>query len=242
MNLKTWSFLFITLMLSVSSAKERRVNTSKGKVGNKPNKELKVPKEWSALLDPKTKEFWREGNHIPDAGFLLFAQNPDSTEYARFWLLRMETKAKVMNKMQQTIDKVQKDMVAEGLMEDRYWQFEDLRKGKISKRLAKNELKKLNFYFLFSSTCSHCKGLSKKLVNFPNLRPLQVDERRILNFNGLLESSRASKETIRMYTPDGIVPVLVIHNPKTNEVTKITGNRPLGEYYLAANSLLKRGL
>lgn len=230
-------YLFTLLLLIVSIPTDaKRVNTIEGK------SKQDIPEEWKPLLNPKTNKFWKEGNHTPDEGFLLFAKNPTSIQYAKLWLLRMETKAKVLRQMQSTVSKAQRDMIKSGLMEDRYWQFSDLKKGNVNSRVAKKELKNLDFYFLFNSKCSHCKHLAKKLAGFPNLRVLQVDENNILNFKGLSKTNRATKETINSYAPDGVVPVVVIHNPKTNVLTKIIGNKPIGEYYLAANSILKGGI
>ena len=235
---KVAAFYLFTLLLIIASlpADAKRVNTTEGK------KNHNIPEEWKPLLNPKTNEFWKEGNHKPDDGFLLFAKNPTSIQYAKLWLLRMETKAKVLSQMQSTVSKAQAQMIKAGLMEDRYWQFKDLKKGKTDKRVSKKALKKLDFYFLFSSTCSHCRSLAKKLVAIPNLRVLQVDDKKIINFNGLAKTDRATKDTIKSYAPDGIVPVVVIHNPKSNVLTKVIGNKPIGEYYLAANSILKGGV
>jgi hypothetical protein len=237
LSLKNLSIIIVMNLLFCPLVLSKRVNTEGNEIVT--NKEETISSEWEPLLNPKTKEFWKEGNHIPDEGFLLFAQNPKSIKHAKFWLLRMETKAKILNQMQKTVEVAQKEMVEKGLMEDRYWQFEDLKKGLVNTRVTIDDLKQLNFYFLFSSTCPHCKGLAVKLKKIPKVRPLQVDNLKLMVFSGLEETTRATKETVRAYSPDGIVPIVVIHNPKTNVITKIAGNRPIGEYFLASHSLLK---
>lgn len=223
------------LLLPPLAGLSKRVNTE----GRKDEEE--IPQAWKGLLDPQTREFWKEGNHLPDEGFLLFAQNPESLQHAKLWLMRMELKAKILHQMQKTINVAQREMVADGLMEDRYWQFDDLRKGKMGLRMPMEDLKRLNFYFLFSSQCPHCKSLAKTLKEIPQVRPLQVDAGALLEFDGLQKTARATKETLEAYLKDGIVPVVVIHDPQKNVATVVSGNRSLDEYYVASRSLLKGG-
>lgn len=202
-----------------------------------------VPKEWQDLLNPKTTRFWKEGNHVPDEGFLLLAKNPNNKEYAKLWLLRNEIKAKYLAMIQKTVDKAQRELFLEGKLVDRYYQFNNKKKKaktrRYSPKISKSELKSLNFYFIYSSVCPHCKKLAKTLTKIPGVLPLQADNNKLLNFNGLSKSSRASKETLSNYAPDGVVPVVVIHNPKSNSATKIIGNKPLEEYLFASSELMK---
>jgi hypothetical protein len=229
---------FLCLLASMNSiAADKRFNTDE----RVKNYSKAIPNKWKDLINPKTEEFWREGNHVPDKGLLLLAQEPENIQYAKLWLLRMEIKAKHLNQMQKTIEIAQKQMVQDGLMEDRYWQFQDLIKGKTSSRITKRDLKNFNIYFLFSSTCPHCKSLSKNLSQIPNVKPLQVNEGKLLNFKGLDKTTRASVETKSTYLKNGVVPVVVIHNPKNNLVTTVSGNRPINEYLYAASTILKGG-
>jgi hypothetical protein len=60
------------------------LNTEKGNISSinsalslvKLPDNLKIPEKWKAYLNPTTDVFWSEGNHTPDAGFLLFAKDP----------------------------------------------------------------------------------------------------------------------------------------------------------------------
>lgn len=231
--------LTLLILLSINNAFGQRFNTEYSI-----RKSVKdVPKEWQDLLNPKTTRFWKEGNHIPDEGFLLLAKNPNNKEYAKLWLLRNEIKAKYLAMIQKTVDTAQKELFLEGKLVDRYYQFKDKakksKKRNFSPKISSNQLEKLNFYFIYSSTCPHCKKLAKTLTKIPGVLPLQVDNNKLLNFKGLAKSSRASKETLSNYAPDGVVPVVVIHNPKTNSATKITGNKPLDEYLFASSELVK---
>jgi hypothetical protein len=225
---------YLVLFLNIANSGEKRVNTEKKVTHSNPQ----VPLEWVDLLDPKTKKFWREGRHEPDEGFVLFAQNPESIKHAKLWLLRMETKAKILVKMQKTVDKAQLELFKEGLIEDRYWQFSDIKKGKLANRLPIKELEKLQVYFLFSSTCPSCHKLAKKLDKFKRVSPLQVDQKGLIDFANLPKTQRATNQTIQTYVKDGIVPVVVLHKVGSNSVMRLVGNNDQNTYMQAAMKLL----
>lgn len=236
------TIIFFILFLSSSNSFALRFNTSISKtdIANS------APEEWRDLLNPKTTRFWKEGNHIPDEGFLLLAKNPTNKSYAKFWLLRNEIKAEQLALIQSTVDEAQRELFLEGKLKDRYFQFSKKHtQTKIASpinqtpRVALADLKKLNFYFIFSSTCSQCVELAQKMKSLPSVRPLQADKNGLKNFSGLMKSARASAETLSNYVPDGLVPVVVIHNPKTNAASKIVGNKSLEEYLFASSELLK---
>lgn len=199
-------------------------------------------KKWKKLLDPKSRDFWKEGNHLPDEGWILFAQNMN-LESAKLFLLRGELKAKSLHKAMALIDKAHMELIAEGIMEDRYNVFAN-KVEQINQRRAsnidKNSFKKLQYFFIYSSTCPHCKGLAKKLASFPNVYPLQANKAKLVNFDGLKKSEYASKETLAQYAPGKTVPVLVIHNPKTKEAVVLEGNKPSSEIILASARILQK--
>lgn len=235
--------LIMTFIFSQFSYGFFRFNTNQSKLDVAKN----APEEWKELLNPKTNRFWKEGNHTPDEGFLLFAKNPTNKEYAKFWLLRNEIKAEQLALMQATVDEAQRELFLEGKIKDRYHQFKKnnspvkVQKAETNQtpNISKADLKKLNFYFIFSSTCPHCSDLAKKLKNIPDVRPLQADSKALKNYEGLIQSTRATPETLTNYAPDGVVPVIVIHNPKTNAATRIVGNKTIEEYLMASAELLK---
>ena len=236
-------FIIFLVTVTTNSWAFFRFNT----LGGNSEVSKSAPEEWKELLDPKTNRFWKEGNHVPDEGFLLLAKNPTNKAYAKYWLLRNEIKAEQLALIQATVDEAQRELFLEGKLKDRYFQFG--RGSRTTKTAAlpinqtpnvsKADLKRLNFYFIFSSTCPHCSDLAKKMKSLPDVRPLQADKKPIKQFEGLIQSSRATPETLANYAPDGVVPVVVIHNPKTNAATKIVGNKTLEEYLSASAQILK---
>jgi hypothetical protein len=243
-DMKTTLVIILALITTTSWAFSFRFNTS----GGNADVAKSAPEEWKDLLNPKTNRFWKEGNHVPDEGFLLLAKNPTNKAYAKYWLLRNEIKAEQLTIIQATVDEAQRELFLEGKLKDRYYQFGKGNRVTTKKtslplnqtpNLSKTDLKKLNYYFIFSSTCPHCSELAKKIKNLPDVRPLQADQKGIKHFAGLIQSSRATPETLSNYAPDGVVPVVVIHNPKTNAATKIVGNKSLEDYLAASAQILK---
>jgi len=205
-------------------------------------KNLKVPDTWMPYLNPAFEEFWTEGNHRPDTGFVLFARNPNK-ENAKLWLIRMETKAKYLQSMFKHISDAQTELIREGIISDRYGSVTPAINGlpvkKKIKPASKDKLNELEVFFLFSSTCGYCESLSKKLISFKNIVPLQVDKTNPLkNFNLLPQSEYATEETMDAYIPSREVPVLVIHDPKERNVNILKGDQSSEEIILAMSTLI----
>lgn len=202
--------------------------------------EVKVPESWLPYLNPAFEEFWNEGNHHPDAGFVLFARNP-SVENAKLWLIRMETKAKYLQVMLESVTVAQKELIKKGLLKDRYGTLTQAKSlPKPPKQThVKEGMSALEIYFLFSSTCSHCKRMAATLTNFPNVSPLQVDSQQSLtHFEGLPPTEVATESTKKEYLKTGEVPTLVLHDPETKTVNILKGNQPKEQILLAMSLLL----
>lgn len=201
---------------------------------------VKISDSWLPYLNPAFEEFWTEGTHRPDAGFVLFARDP-SVENAKLWLLRMETKAKYLEVMFESVAKAQQDLIKTGIIKDRYGVLAKAKSLPSTKKQSMNKegMAEIEIYFLFSSSCSHCKKLASTLRSFPNVSPLQVDEKqRLHHFEGLPPSEIATDSTKKEYMSTGEVPVLVLHDPKTKTVNILKGNRPQEEILLAMASLI----
>lgn len=202
---------------------------------------IKVPDMWMPYLNPAFEEFWSEGNHKPDTGFVIFARNP-SKENAKLWLIRMETKARYLQTMFKVIAEAQTELIKEGVISDRYASISPARHKTVDikpKKASKAELNELEIFFLFSSTCGYCESLSKKLASFKNIVPLQVDNSNPLkNFNHLPKSEYAAKETMDAYIPTREVPVLVIHDSQAKNVNILKGDQSSEEILLGMSSLI----
>lgn len=193
---------------------------------------VKIPQAWISLLNPAYEEFWTEGNHKPDAGFVLFARNP-TKENAKLWLIRNEIKAKYAKLMMNSILEAQKELVQDGTIKDRYNMVtppKNLNRSRAkTSQLEIKQKSDLGIYFLFSPKCSYCHNMANNLKALNNVQPLQITEDELFNFDGLPESDYASPETIKSYVPDGAVPVLVLIDNKSKKASLIKGYKSQGE-------------
>jgi hypothetical protein len=210
-------------------------------------KDLKIPAEWIPYLNRAYEEYWTEGNHRPDAGFVLFARNP-SKETAKLWLLRMESKAENLELLFGLVKEAQADLLRQGLVEDRFGTAPAPKAGTLPVAGARGgvlparaDLHALEFFFLFSSTCPHCVRMAETLQSFPNVKPLQVDGGGLKEWPGLPPSDRATPETIATYLDGGAVPAVVVYHAKTNRALKLTGAKSTAEVLAAAAAVMARG-
>jgi thiol-disulfide isomerase/thioredoxin len=200
---------------------------------------------WQPLIDPKNPEFWREGNHVPDAGYLqLFKEM--TPESAKLLILRGEIKALYMQKALALLENAQRELVQAGLVRDRYNTVtasspqivrQNVRQQP-TPQLHPDQLKGLQYFFIFSPTCPHCKRLAESLMGLQNVYPLQADKSAIFHFPGMHPSEYATSETLKKYAPDGAVPVLVIHRMKDNRAVVLRGSMSAEEVLMASAQLL----
>jgi len=247
-----WTIQLVPLLSyskAIFNTKEGQLTKkSNAKVDSNQNQLLKNP-HYAPYLNFKHPEFWAEGNHKPDQSLEILLEEvlkagPKSQELAEVWLLRNEIKARAMELALPIIEKAQTRLVRAGLMKDRYNMVlpaYSLPNGTTNKfKIAKNDLESLEFFFLFSPTCPHCKSLAKNLVGFNNLSPLQISSGNIHHWPGLPNSEMASKKTINTYLSNGKYPVLVIHDPKSKNVVKLEGSKSKHEIMTSIAKLLKR--
>ena len=182
-----------------------------------------IPKEWDKYIDESKDEFWKEGNYLPDQGFVILLKDP-TLENAKLWLLRMEKKAKRAEEVMALVLKAQKELVKEGIMKDRYdmvlsknKEFQPLQK------LYQDNLKTLTYFFLFKPGCHACSKTAKILEDFPNVVPLQVTKDKLHHWSSLPKTNHASDATKDDYLKNGVVPVVVVADPTVGRVTKLEG-------------------
>jgi len=207
-------------------------------------KNLIIPKPWVKLLNPAYAEFHAEGGHVPDAGYVMFARNP-TLENAKLWLIRMEAKAILLEKLWNLTEKAHKELVTEGVIEDRYNQVKQKLTQKIMgakkqrptqnisfNNTEKNVFKNLKIFMLSRSSCGACVQQAKVLAQVPNAVALQTQGDRV--YPGL-KTVKLTREKIFEIIPEkvhehimqgynqNITPITFIYNPKKNNVVKLIG-------------------
>lgn len=181
-----------------------------------------IPAAWVPYLNPTYEEFWSEGNHRPDAGFTMFARDP-TPENARLWLIRMETKAKLLGKMQAVVDREYAKLIQQGVIEDRYGIVKS--SAKISSTDKINvSLNQTTIDLIFTPSCSFCSkqaGILRRLN--AKVIPKQVGGDKLKHFEKFPTSTWATTDEIEKYAQGGQVPVLVIHDSQTQEIALLQG-------------------
>ncbi len=209
---------------------ERRVSTTTGNVSPKSSplvsSSLHVPHEWKSLLNPETDEFWNEGNFKPDAGFVIWARNPTIAN-AKLYLIRMNAKRDRLHIMQQQQEQANKELIKVGAIANDY----DFLAGafKADSKTILSSSQETQIFFLFTPTCPHCKRQGQILSGRTNVVPMQVGGSQLHHFEKLPKSVWATNEDIDRYVADKVVPVLLIYNRKTNNITSIKGVHTINE-------------
>ncbi|MCB9229697.1 MAG: hypothetical protein H6618_08810 [Deltaproteobacteria bacterium] len=212
---------------SITSFAGRRVTTNEGNTTKSiAPKELTVPAAWEKLLDPNQKEFWSEGNHVPDAGFLEWATNP-TVENAKLFLIRMNAKRDRLHVMVRQQEQANKELIAAGVIADDYdFLAEHFYSGKKEEnQSSKDQLDQQasHIWFYFHPACQHCKRQAEILKGNPNVFSVQVGGETLHHFQGLQKSLWAEKDDLQRYVPDGQVPILIVYNAQTNKLASLKG-------------------
>lgn len=228
-----WIFYIFSFVL-LGASSPRRVTTSEHlSVDN-----AGLSKEWKDYLDPSTDEFWKEGNHIPDQGFLLWAKNP-TKENARLYLIRMNMKRNLIHIMYEQQKEANLALIKEGVIADDY----DFLSKEVKKDRPKLDLKKsladTHIFFFFSPTCSHCQRQAHDLKGLQNVTPLQVIGDNLTHFPDLPDSVWAEKDDLEKHKIKDSVPVLLIYNNRNHKMLKISGFQSMDNIIKASGELRK---
>lgn len=140
-----------------------------------PEKEVKSEFPWKTYLDPKNKEFFKEGDYTPPEPFMEVAKDP-SDENIKNWLqfikMKNEVAARLESRMREYMAKEAQPALA----------------TQIASRVAKNEAKiasapldpaRFRIRMYFDSHCPHCRRMFAVLKRLQSegysVEVLQVD-------------------------------------------------------------------
>lgn len=193
-------------------------------------------KAWKKLLDPSTDEFWREGSHVPDAGFLLWAKNP-TKENARNYLIRMNKKRDRLHLMQEQQQAAARELIRDGLIADDY---DLVSKSRASAVESREKLLGAHIFFFFAPTCKHSLRQAKLLEGLDMVSPLQVGGKSLKHFKGLALSTVAKTDELKVYVKEGVLPVIALLDEKSRQVTSLKGVHTLAQIHRALMLLRER--
>lgn len=187
--------------------------TSKG-VLIEPNKQIEKSDDkfpWKTYLDPKNKEFFKEGDYTPPEPFMEVARNP-TDENIKQWLDLMKKK----NELQATLQTRMQEYMAKNNLVQVQQTVTNEKSLKINLDTSVDPSRfKLRMYF--ESTCPHCKRMFQVLKKLQNdgfqIEALQVDRGPVQESEKVLPILQADPEDLKKHGIKG-VPFLLIADSK----------------------------
>jgi glutaredoxin len=182
---------------------------------------------WHQYLDPKNKEFFKEGDYTPPEPFMELVRNP-SDQNLKMWFHYIERKnelsARLQARMQEYLAKNGASVPAEG---------RDVMMKRVA-ALPKSppDSKRFVFRMYFDSKCPHCKRMFETLSELQRIG-FYVDARQVdsdpKGLQGLpVPAKRAEEAEIKSQKITG-VPLLLAGDLKTKTAYRIQGYQTVSQ-------------
>lgn len=202
---------------AVEATKETRIDKTPVSKAEEPKKE---PFQWEAYMDPKNKEFFKEGDYTPPEPFMELVRNP-TNENMRMWFAYNEKKNELQTRLQQRM--------AEYLAKNGQAvpETEKAKIAAISPAIPKNiDLQRYRFRMYFNSTCPHCQRMFATMADLQN-KGFFVEARQLDREKGLFRSlpfpaEFASPDEVKQKNIQG-VPLLLVGDLKKKVVYRLNG-------------------
>lgn len=195
---------------------KKEVNLKTDVVGGK-NDEVNLEKgdfPWKKYLDPKNKEFFKEGDYTPPEPFMEIARNP-TDDNLKQWFDFIKKKNELSSRLQARMQ--------EYLLKNQQVSQEATIPKTELVRALKNENKiyldptRFRLRMYFESTCPHCRRMFGVLKQFQNsgysVEALQVDKGSIPEAEKIVPISTADQTDLKKHNIKG-VPFLLIADTK----------------------------
>ena len=170
---------------------------------------------WKAYLDPKNKEFFKEGDYTPPEPFMEIARDP-SDENIKNWFEFMKRKnelaARLESRMQEYLAKNETPGLA-AKMGARVASHE----VKVEKPAAPVDPSRFKVRMYFDSHCPHCRRMFAVLAQLKEkgfqVEALQIDSGPVPDVEKVVPLGRADPEDLKKHGIKG-VPFLLIADVK----------------------------
>lgn len=169
---------------------------------------------WKAYLDPKNKEFFKEGDYTPPEPFMEVARNP-TDENIKQWFELMQKKNELQTRLQA---RMQEYMAKNSSLKSPTESLVEKPPAPVKKRPeARLDPSRFKVRMYFESTCPHCRrmfGVIKSLQDEGfEVEALQIDSGPVPIEEKVVPIERAQASEIKKHGING-VPFLLIADLK----------------------------
>jgi thiol-disulfide isomerase/thioredoxin len=174
--------------------------------------------EWGKYLDPKNKEFFKEGDYTPPEPFMEIVRNP-SDQNIKMWFSYIEKKNELFARLEKRIKEYGGSPTITS----------EFSAGASKQKTSEvTDVKRFRFRMYFDSQCPHCKKMFSTMVALQEkgffVEARQVDRGQM---EGLpFPTERASASELKGKDIQS-VPLLLIGDLKNKVVYRITGFQSL---------------
>lgn len=177
--------------------------------------------QWDKYLDPKNKDFFKEGEYTPPEPFMEVVRNPSDANLKN-WFAYIDKKNELTRKLQERMN----EYLAKNAPSVEPAAQTTLKQRLAALPLSAPDSKRFRFRLYFDSHCPHCKHMFETLNDlqksgfFVEARQVDTDPR---GLEGLgIPISRVVPGEVQAKDIQS-VPVLLIGDLKKKEVYRLTG-------------------
>jgi len=186
---------------------------------------------WAKYLDPKNKEFFKEGDYTPPEPFMEIVRNP-TDQNLKLWFAYMDKKNELSTRLQV---KMQEYMQRKGLaIEPQAHQSMNSRVASLPR--VEPEAKRYRFRMYYDSHCPHCKRMFSTMTALQDrgffVEGLQVDGSKGNLLQLTFPTAAARPEDLKSKDVQS-VPQLFVGDMKKKIVFKLSGYQSLSDVYQA---------
>jgi thiol-disulfide isomerase/thioredoxin len=195
---------------------------------DQPKEQAKQPAEadsqdgkfpWKTYMDPKNKEFFKEGDYTPPEPFMEVARNP-SDDNIKNWFDFMQKKNELQQRLQTKMQEyLAKNAAAAPSVQTA--QKVTVSENKPIKANARVDPSRFHFRMYFESTCPHCRRMFSVLKRFKDegftVEALEVDSGQVPEDEKIVPIGKADPAELKQRGVKG-VPFLLIADIKRQAV------------------------
>lgn len=193
---------------------------------------------WNKVLDPKNKEFFKEGDYTPPEPFMEIVRNPSDANL-KMWFAYIEKKNQLSDRLQARMKEyVEKNSVKLG---EGGRNYANTRSAQLAR--VPEDAKRFRFRMYFDSHCPHCKRMYATLSELQSkgfyVEAVQID-RDPKGLEGLpVPATRAGANEI---TEKDIksVPLLLVGDLKKKAVYRLSGYQTVASIFQTINQEVSR--